>query len=79
MKAELRKQLQSSKIAKTIDELTAKGYHLHHEASQRGYCSVDLVGEIIDKYNGRFGKGYIVCLGKYNDSNNFRQIAYYVK
>lgn len=73
MKAE-----QINKLQETIAELTKQGYKRHHEASCRGYCKVGSIGNAL-KYDGKFGTGYIVVLGRHNESTSFTQIAYYVK
>lgn len=73
MKAE-----QLTRLQGTITELEDQGYKKHHEASRLGYCHVGSIGEK-QKYTGKFGSGYIVLLGRHNESTSFTRIAYYLK
>lgn len=68
----------TDKLIKTLKTMTRYGYTLHHTASTRGYCAAGQVGDKT-RYNGRFGRGWVVTLGKYRGSNQYTQIAYYTK
>ena len=69
---------------KSVRDLIAKGYRLHHHATRRGYTCVAYRGKRAFPYKGRFGKGYIVVKDRYTKdgfkfSTNYEVIAYYVK
>lgn len=66
------------KLTKAKNMMRRYGYKLHHTASQRGYCAAGEAGNK-ERYNGRFGRGWIVILGKYRESNQYTEIGYYVK
>lgn len=66
------------KLTKAINMMKRYGYRLHHTASERGYCAAGDPGNK-SRYRGRFGKGWIVVLGKYRGSNQYTEIAYYTK
>lgn len=59
-------------------ELIDKGYRLHHTALNGGYISRKLKDGIIEKYDGRFGKGYTVKKPNF-ESTRYYHISYYVK
>jgi hypothetical protein len=67
----------------STEDLIAKGYHLHHTATRRGYTCVACRGKRAFPYKGRFGEGYIVAMGParlgFKYSTNYEFIAYYVK
>lgn len=65
-------------LNKTIQDLTNQGYTFHHSASKKIYCRRDMIGTACE-YNGRFGCGFIVFIGRYHKSKNFSYIAYFLK
>lgn len=66
------------KLTKSINMVKRYGYKLHHYASEKGYCAAGMVGDR-RRYEGRFGKGWIVTTGKLHGSKNYTEIAYYTK
>ena len=66
------------KLTKALNMMKRYGYKKHHTASVRGYCYKDMIGNR-ERYEGKFGKGWIVYLGSYYGSNSYTEIAYYVK
>ena len=66
------------KLTKTTNMMVRYNYRLHHIAIVPGYCNPSDPGNKC-RYQGIFGKGWIVTLGKYRGSNNYTEIAYYVK
>lgn len=70
--------MKTSKLTKSINLVKRYGYKLHHYASEKGYCAAGDPGNR-RRYKGRFGKGWIVTIGKLNGSNNYTEIAYYLK
>lgn len=48
----------------------------HHVATARGYISRKSDGEI-SSYNGRFGRGYVVRMPRF-DSTQYHWITYYI-
>lgn len=55
-----------------------KTYKFHHSALCRGYVSVKATEGIREKYEGRFGKGYIVK--RHNpESTQYCLISYYIE
>lgn len=65
-------------LEKSENLMKRYGYTLHHYASRRGYCYAGMEGQR-ERYAGRFGRGWVVIVGKLNGSNNYTQIAYYTK
>ena len=64
---------------KTLEDLRNSGdYQFDHNASKRGYIRIDDIGKATP-YNGRLGIGYIVCLGRHNNSTRYCSIAYWIK
>lgn len=73
---------------KTYNEIIsmcmANQMSFHHSASARGYISAKSE-PVVNKYNGRFGKGYTVefpnknGFGNKSYSNNFHHIEYYIE
>ena len=62
----------------TIAELKSNpDYKFHHSACRRGYVSRKCDG-IIEEYEGRFGKGYILVTPNWN-STQYVGISYYIK
>lgn len=55
----------------------SKKYYFHHSAYFRGYVS--RVGDYgVEKYNGRFGKGYKVYVPNWN-STTYSFVRYYIE
>ena len=53
-----------------------RGYKFHHSALSRGYQKKDSV--TIEKYSGRYGKGYKVS--EHNPrSSQYKIVSYYIK
>lgn len=62
------------------DTLKRLGYKEHHSASSYGYCRKTYGW--IERYNGRFGRGFVLhypnCFYR-NKSSNFHTIVYIVE
>lgn len=62
----------------TIQELTNNpNYFIHHTASRRGYISRKSEGRV-EKYSGRFGKGYILETPRF-DTTQYTYTTYYIQ
>lgn len=61
---------------KTINEIEST-MTLHHTASRRGYVSRRTEGKV-ERYEGRFGKGYIISLPRW-DTTQYVTIKYYIE
>lgn len=62
----------------TVNELESnRNYKLHHIASRRGYKSRRGEGHV-EAYNGRFGKGYIAVLPRW-DTSMYVWLKYYIE
>ena len=59
-------------------ELINQGYHLHHTSLLRGYVSRKNKSGIIEKYDGRFGKGYTIKKPNYQ-STKYIFVEYWIK
>lgn len=60
----------------TVKELERRGYKFHHSALARGYQRKGTV--TIEKYSGRYGKGYKVF--SHNPrSTSYKIVDYYIK
>lgn len=62
----------------TEKELINQGYKLHHTAMKSGYISRKNKDGIIEKYDGRFGKGFTVSKPNF-ESTRYYFISYYIK
>ena len=78
----LDKMLKSGKVRIPTEwEIQLAGYKSHHTATRQGYCPVDSVGAI-ETYTGRFGRGFIQCLGRggvMGNSTQYEAIRYWVR
>ena len=63
-------------IMKTIAEIEST-MRLHHTASRRGYVSRRTEGKV-EQYEGRFGKGYIIVLPRW-DTTQYVTLKYYIE
>lgn len=60
----------------TVKELEKRGYKFHHSSLSRGYQRKGTV--TIEKYSGRYGKGYKVS--EHNPrSKQYKIVSYYIK
>ena len=60
----------------TVKDLEKRGYRFHHSSLARGYQKKGSV--TIEKYNGRYGKGYKVS--EHNPkSSQYKIVSYYIK
>lgn len=74
------KRKEKNKIKQSFQskgEIKMKNCVFHHSALTRGYVSVKCEGGIVEKYEGKFGKGYTVK--RHNpDSTRYCIVEYYV-
>lgn len=60
----------------TVKELERRGYKFHHSALARGYQRKGTV--TIEKYSGKYGKGYKV-FSHNPKSTSYKNVDYYIK
>lgn len=62
----------------TVEELRKDDrYYIHHQAKHAGYVPRTTDG-VIEPYNGRFGRGYILKEPRW-DTSRFVTVTYYIK
>ena len=64
-----------NKMTKVIN---GKEYKLHHVAAANGYVSRKSTVEKKQEYNGKFGKGYVIYLPRY-DTNRYCYVEYWIE
>ncbi len=50
----------------------------HHSASRRGYVSRKEINGVVETYNGKFGKGYMLLIPRW-DTTQYVTVEYYVE
>lgn len=51
-------------------------YEYHHTGSRRGYVSRKCDG-VVEEYDGRFGKGYIIVMPRW-DTTSYVNVEYFI-
>lgn len=69
-------EIAPGRLPRVQEWLAKNGYRYDHSATERGYISTKIDGEIME-YNGRFGEGYIIAK-QHPNSTRFYIVDYWV-
>lgn len=72
------KNAKEEKLMVTLSKEEKERLFMHHEASQIGYTCKENIGKY-HPYKGKFGEGYIQCLGRNKNSRTYENIIYWIK